>query len=237
MTIRDVSNFAVLLILFMYILALVGMQIFANRLRFDADGLPVSFKDYDKFDPTHKTNKTIMIQNKHQPQAHFDTLGWALVTIFQVLSGENWNVVLYDCMRGAGLFKAPIFFLILVIMGNFIILNLFLAILLINFDGLSEAQEQEADSFEEKGSSKGVDDNASTPNGIHSCLVACIKSKTTNVKVRPEVMFDKETMSRNKKTDTPLENFSFNSPKSMELRDPQEYDNWKDDKLAKSTFG
>ena len=223
MTLRDVSNFAVLLILFMYILALVGMQVFANRLRFDNDDLPVSFEQYNDYDPSE-------LQNKHQPQAHFDTLGWALVTIFQVLSGENWNVVLYDCMRGTGLFGATVFFLILVIMGNFIILNLFLAILLINFDGLSEAQEQEADIFEESEAALRIDDTAKS-SGIRACLVACIKPKTTNIKVRPEVMFDEETMSTKKEVDTPLENFSFNSPKSMETRGAKGFNDWNNDEI------
>ena len=86
---------------------------------------------------------------------------------------------------------------------------------MINFDGLSEAQEQEADIFEGNGGSQRVEDDASTPSGIQSCLVACLKSKTTNIKVRPEVMFDEESMSTKQKIDTPLENFSFNSKKSI----------------------
>merc|ERR1719265_78150 len=30
------------------------------------------------------------------PRANFDTFGWAFVTCFQILSGENWNTVMYD---------------------------------------------------------------------------------------------------------------------------------------------
>ena len=43
-TLGDIGYFAMLLILFMYIYSLVGMQFFANRMRFDPDsGWPVPF--------------------------------------------------------------------------------------------------------------------------------------------------------------------------------------------------
>ena len=44
-TMQDVSNFAVLLVLFMYIFSLVGMQFFANRFRFDDNGIVVPLDD------------------------------------------------------------------------------------------------------------------------------------------------------------------------------------------------
>ena len=216
MTLRDVSNFAVLLLLFMYILALVGMQFFSNRLRFDAEGLPVSFSDYSKYDPSQ-------LEHKDQPQAHFDSFGWAFVTIFQVLSGENWNVVMYDCIRATGP-GAVIFFLLLVIIGNFIILNLFLAILLINFDGLSEAQEAEADVFEES-EKRLLEEQVEEKKGCINAIKKCLKPKTATIKVRPEVMFDEDTMStkrsNNSSNETPVENFSFNSPSNIEERPPK----------------
>ena len=47
--------------------------------------------------------------------------------------GEGWNDVMYDCMRSVGN-RACLYFIILIISGNIIMLNLFLAILLGNFD-------------------------------------------------------------------------------------------------------
>jgi hypothetical protein len=47
--------------------------------------------------------------------------------------GENWNSVMYDHMRSVGS-ASCIYFIALVIFGNIIMLNLFLAILLGNFD-------------------------------------------------------------------------------------------------------
>jgi len=47
--------------------------------------------------------------------------------------GENWNAAMYDHMRTVGGASA-MYFISLVILGNVIMLNLFLAILLGNFD-------------------------------------------------------------------------------------------------------
>ena len=53
--------------------------------------------------------------------------------MFQVLSGEDWNAVMYECFRAVGPI-AVVFFIVLVVMGNFVMLNLFLAILLAKFE-------------------------------------------------------------------------------------------------------
>lgn len=124
-TLNDVANFGVLLLLFMYIFALIGMQFFANKFCFD----------YVTGSPEQQLSGSCI--DAERPRAHFDDLLWAFVTIFQVLTGENWNVVMYDAWR-AGDFTSTLYFVLLVVMGNFIVLNLFLAILLGNFEGMEE---------------------------------------------------------------------------------------------------
>lgn len=47
--------------------------------------------------------------------------------------GDNWNNIMYVIMRSCGHFSAY-YFISLIIMGHIIMLNLFLAILLGNFD-------------------------------------------------------------------------------------------------------
>eukprot|EP00804_Cyclotella_cryptica_P023302 CCRYP_000468-RC/>CCRYP_000468-RC protein AED:0.16 eAED:0.16 QI:0/0.71/0.37/1/0.85/0.75/8/25/1511 len=119
----DVRSFAVLLFLFVFIYALVGMQLFANRLHFDGrTGAHIDIDD------SRYVTSTI-------PRRNFDNLFTAVTTVFQVLSGENWNVVLYDCWK-ATYWIAPVYFLSLVVFGIFIVLNLFLAILLKQFDNI-----------------------------------------------------------------------------------------------------
>lgn len=67
-TVHDVGNFSVLFFLFVYVYALIGMQTFANRFRFDEYGYPL--------DQNHVAVNI--------PRANFDTILWAMVTVFQV---------------------------------------------------------------------------------------------------------------------------------------------------------
>ncbi|CAG9459996.1 unnamed protein product [Pedinophyceae sp. YPF-701] len=81
---------------------------------------------------------------------NFDNIYWSVLTIFQILTGENWNEVMYDGMRKVGWYAA-FYFVLLVVVGNYIILNLFLAILLDNFSGYAEEQEEDEQAALRKG--------------------------------------------------------------------------------------
>ena len=112
-TMGTIGNYVILLGLFIYVYALLGMQFFAGNLKFDDDGY------YDS--------------NGNVPRANFDTLYWAAITVFQVLIGDNWNQVMFNCELALGRVSA-IYFISLILFGNIVMLNLFLAILLGNFD-------------------------------------------------------------------------------------------------------
>ena len=114
MTVSSIGNYVVLLILFIYVYALLGMQFFAGKLKFDENG------EVDRVNGTSN-------------RENFDNLGWASLTIFKILIGDNWNSVMYDCMRAVGTASA-LYFISLVVCGGIIMLNLFLAVLLGNFD-------------------------------------------------------------------------------------------------------
>ena len=117
----DVKSFGILLFLFVFIYALVGMQLFANRLHFDkANGVLLDISDSN-------------YANGDVPRSNFDDFFWSMTTVFQVLSGENWNTVMGDCWKATP--ASPVYFLSLMILGVFCAMNLFLAILLAPFDG------------------------------------------------------------------------------------------------------
>ena len=113
-TMTTISDYVLLLVLFIYVFALMGMSFFAGFIKINKD---------DKYD----------LKNGIAPRANFDKLQWSVITIFQVLIGEGWNEIMYDCMRCKGDATA-VFFIFLVLFGNIIMLNLFLAILLGNFE-------------------------------------------------------------------------------------------------------
>jgi hypothetical protein len=61
---------------------------------------------------------------------------------------ENWQTVLFDSMRSdkIGLFVPAAFYIVWIFIGNFVLLNLFLAILLDSF--LTEDDEDDEDALE-----------------------------------------------------------------------------------------
>ena len=93
------------------------------------------------------------------PRSHFDDLLWAMTTVFQILSGENWNAVMYDCWRAIGP-PAVIYMMCLMVVGVMIVLELFVAILLGNFEGDDddEEEDEEDEEEEEEGDSVGCFD-------------------------------------------------------------------------------
>ena len=112
-TVLTIKDYTILLCLFIYVFALLGMSFFAGKVKFDEDGA------YDL--------------EGEPPRINFDNLKWTALTVFEIMIGENWNGVMYDHMRTVGA-ASCIYFISLVILGSIIMLNLFLAILLGNFD-------------------------------------------------------------------------------------------------------
>lgn len=138
----------------MYVFALIGMQFFATKFRFDADGNPVEWLP-------HVYNYTVPPHAPWTPErpytisrSNFDDTLSAFTTVFQCLTEESWNFVMYDGIRSAG-WSALGYFLAVMVIGNIIILNLFLAILLGNFS--LDEQQTEVEVAMLKGQQKIID--------------------------------------------------------------------------------
>ena len=120
-TLKDISNFTVLLFLFVYIYALLGMELFAFRIKFDEFGNPVYCDD----NPTQCFGTS--------PRLNFDSWFNAMIAVFILLVGDDWNSYMFDYVRATNE-STIVYFISLVIIGNLVLLNLFLAILLKQFE-------------------------------------------------------------------------------------------------------
>lgn len=107
-TLSEITYLAILLLLLTIIFALVGMQIFGGKFDFDDD----------------------------KPRANFDSFFRAFVTVFQILTLENWQDVLYDGMRSSAGSGSALYFISWIFIGNYVCLNLFLAILFDSFGNI-----------------------------------------------------------------------------------------------------
>ncbi|KAK3748061.1 hypothetical protein QZH41_004204 [Actinostola sp. cb2023] len=86
------------------------------------------------------------------PRTNFDSFFKAMLAVFQIMTGEDWNTVMYDGIEAAGGAKsvwgilASLYFVALVIIGNYTLLNVFLAIAvdnLANAQALTRLEEQD----------------------------------------------------------------------------------------------
>ena len=77
-------------------------------------------------------------------RSNFDSFFSAFVLTFQLLTMENWNLYFYDAFRsGVNHIIVVVFFVSWIFIGNFILLNLFLAILLESFIDEKETEDLE----------------------------------------------------------------------------------------------
>ncbi|XP_066212111.1 voltage-dependent L-type calcium channel subunit alpha-1F isoform X4 [Saccopteryx leptura] len=134
---KSIASLLLLLFLFIIIFSLLGMQLFGGKFNFD---------------------------QTHTKRSTFDTFPQALLTVFQILTGEDWNVVMYDGIMAYGGPFFPgmlvcVYFIILFICGNYILLNVFLAIAV---DNLASG---DAGTAKDKGREKSTEGKPLQENG------------------------------------------------------------------------
>jgi len=78
----------------------------------------------------------------HDP-VHWDNLGIALLTLFRVVTLEDWTDIMYTAMALHPL--AWIYFVSFVIVGTFVVVNLFIAVVLNNLDEAKQERLQQID--------------------------------------------------------------------------------------------
>lgn len=89
-----------------------------------------------------------MLTSEGTPQMNFDSFPYAIATTFQIMTMENWQTVLYDMLRGDmlngknNIYAVVIYLVAWIFMGNFVLLNLFLAILI---DAFLEQDDEDED--------------------------------------------------------------------------------------------
>jgi len=112
-------NMCGVLFLIMVVFAMLGMELFGGKL------------------------------GAEPPRTNFDHFGSSFVTTFVVTSGENWNDVFADSLSAGSAWVSVAFFVPLFIMGNYVLVNLFVAIICWGWESAVEEDEDQL-SEEEK---------------------------------------------------------------------------------------
>ncbi|XP_068589783.1 voltage-dependent L-type calcium channel subunit alpha-1D isoform X2 [Cebidichthys violaceus] len=162
---KSIASLLLLLFLFIIIFSLLGMQLFGGKFNFD---------------------ETVT------KRSTFDNFPQALLTVFQILTGEDWNTVMYDGIMAYGGPASSgmvvcIYFIILFICGNYILLNVFLAIAVDNLadaESLNTAQKEEEEAKKRKNSAKDTSTDKKR--------VEIIDVKDGETKVPAEVLLEED---------------------------------------------
>jgi len=118
MSLPSLGNVGLLLLLLLYIFAVLGMSLFGQV-------------DYTSL--SHLNS-----------EANFETFGRAMLTLIRVMTFDGWRGLMEDCMRTdtpqceadsekCGSWLAGPYFILFLLLGNFLMLNVFTAVILLNF--------------------------------------------------------------------------------------------------------
>ncbi|KAK5890512.1 hypothetical protein CesoFtcFv8_014029 [Champsocephalus esox] len=105
------GNLTLVLAIIVFIFAVVGMQLFGKQYK----------------DCVCKISENCIL-----PRWHMNDFFHSFLIVFRVLCGE-WIETMWDCMEVAGTTKCIIVYMMVLVIGNLVLLNLFLALLLSSF--------------------------------------------------------------------------------------------------------
>uniref|UniRef100_A0A8D3BS96 Ion transport domain-containing protein n=1 Tax=Scophthalmus maximus TaxID=52904 RepID=A0A8D3BS96_SCOMX len=151
-TMDNVATFCMLLMLFIFIFSILGMHIFGC-----------------KFSLKTEAGDTV------PDRKNFDSLLWAIVTVFQILTQEDWNMVLYNGMASTSPFAA-LYFVALMTFGNYVLFNLLVAILVEGFQAEGDANRSYSD---DDRSSCNFEENDKQRDSLHLSGTEHLKSYTS----------------------------------------------------------
>ena len=72
---------------------------------------------------------------------HFDNVPIGTLSVFRVVTLEGWSLMMYNLMDSVGIFSS-LFFPLVVLIGSYFLLNLFLAVIMETFAEMTEIQRQ-----------------------------------------------------------------------------------------------
>lgn len=125
-SLRDIFTFFILLVLIIFVYSLLGVELFSYSAKVNLHNEVVPNDDPDGF----------------SPQFNFDTFFNGMITVFVCLMGEDWQLVMHVYIQASQSRILPsLYFISLMVIGNMFLMNLFLAILLKNFEVNEESQD------------------------------------------------------------------------------------------------
>lgn len=148
LSIKGIANVALLSLLNYLIFGILAVQFFNGKLHRcndDSIQLKVNCTGNFTFRPSPYTNPRVVERVWRSQQANFDNIGNSMLTLFQISTGDNWSIIMYDAIDAISDDVAPqpntnpavgLFFIAFFVISNFFMLNLFVGVIIYNFNGV-----------------------------------------------------------------------------------------------------
>ncbi|XP_034737220.1 voltage-dependent T-type calcium channel subunit alpha-1I-like isoform X1 [Etheostoma cragini] len=132
-TMTEAATLCMLLLFVIFIFSVMGMHLFGGKFFFETQ------------------HGNIIVERKN-----FDTLLWSMVTVFQILTQDDWNVVMYNAMAKTSKW-ASLYFIAVIILGKHVLLNVLVGIVVQSF------QARRFSSMDQDSSLPSCESTSSTP--------------------------------------------------------------------------
>ena len=136
---RSVWSLLVLMGLMIFLFALLGMEIFSGKMCGMGGTSPT------------RVNTSVC---NDVPRDNFDNVGYGVLTVFVIIAGDGWRDIATTGMEAVGAETAA-YFLLCYMIGGYLLLNLFVAVLLSSKDEIAAQERKRKQQEEEEGKKRG----------------------------------------------------------------------------------
>ncbi|XP_056459271.1 voltage-dependent R-type calcium channel subunit alpha-1E [Gadus chalcogrammus] len=152
-SLKNVFNILIVYKLFMFIFAVIAVQLFKGKFFYCTDGSKDTEKDCQGYYIDYgKDKKEVRRRDWKRHEFHYDSVVWALLTLFTVSTGEGWPQVLQHSVdvteedRGpsrGNRMEMSIFYVIYFVVFPFFFVNIFVALIIITFQEQGDKMMEE----------------------------------------------------------------------------------------------
>ncbi|XP_048586351.1 sodium channel protein 1 brain isoform X2 [Nematostella vectensis] len=145
--IPGIGNVLLVCLMFWLIFSIMGVQIFGGKFGKCVD------EGGEKYSASVVPNKTVCLSNGYRwenSNINFDTVDQGFLALLQVATFEGWMEIMEDAVDATKIDEQPIeennvsaylFFVVFIILGTFFTLNLFIGVIIDNFNQLKQQME------------------------------------------------------------------------------------------------
>ncbi|KAJ9460078.1 Sodium channel protein 60E [Diplonema papillatum] len=141
------GHLLLLLLLFIFVFAILGRQLFAGQVQRCCSEEEARLGLYSCYEGSDEHFIYDPCWNSPPMRANFDTLYASMVAVFQIVTGDYWTATMYKAMDSSGSVSA-LYFIVVVLFGRYLLMNLFVAILLVGLErehAMVDKEEEDAE--------------------------------------------------------------------------------------------